>query len=566
MGQEGEKYMLSLRKHLMGTPRYEITITLSIIFIVFASYLISFDVWKTTVLFGIPYIVVIISDYIIIKFTRIYFPGRRIITLNLLVALGAIIQIAIFQLFYPFEFSLFLAFSSAVFTRTLVYYVFMKRRALLGLLTALNYNIIYAVMLPFIGRDYIVPFTLSTGIYMGVALLMLKISTSQFIREFGEDPLWFVSSFVNYLSDETKENVHHLNKFFESIYEKRIVPVSVVTFWKEDTPKSIFLFPYIHPGPFGNIGGSNITEKLRKFTGMDNLMVFHTTTTHDNNVANDDDLKKIAKVLENSLHPKERYYKMSDMHRFGIDGFEVLAQIFGKYAIIALLPTKGIFDDVNLESGLELREKLSRFYKDSAIIDAHNNFDENATPLKLKHRDIEDILEKTRKIEADSPIQMGYVQRKIQGESIGPDGIKVAVFRYKDKKFGYILMDGNNIKKGLRDKIRDSLKEILDDVEIFSTDNHIVNYDIMDLNPIGGRDSWDMIIQSSIEAVEEALKNIEPVSVSMHTENVELTMARRGQLEKMSNITKNSLKKAKISIPVLILSAFLGALLSFLYL
>jgi len=566
MGQEGEKYVLSLRRHLVATPRYEITVILSIAFIIAASYLISFDIWKTTLFFGLPYILVILLDILMIKFTRIYFPSRRIVTLNLVAAIAAIIQIAIFQIFYPFEFSLFLAFSSVAFLRTLVYYVFMRRRLGLGILTALNYNIIYAIMLPFIGKNYTVPFIISTAIYTIVALLIIKISIVQFIREFGEDPLWFVSSFVNYLSSETKETIHHLNRFFENIYERRKTPVSTLIFWKGDKAKAVFVFPYIHPGPFGNVGGSNITKKLRDFTGIDNLLVFHTTTTHDNNVANDEDVKKIAEVIKRAFKSEKKYEKMSDIKRFKIDCFEVLAQIFGKYAFISLLPTNNIFDDVDLESGLLLREMLSSIFEDSAIVDAHNNFDKDATPLSLKHKDIESIVEKIKNLKADAPIKMGYSQRTFEGGSVGPDGIKLVVFEYKAKKIAYILVDGNNIKRGFRNKVRKSLRDMIDDVEIFSTDNHIVNYDILDLNPFGSKDSWDDLIRIIREAIKEAMENLEYVEVSMHTEDVEFRMARRGQLEKMSNITKDAIKRAKISVPLLTLGGFFTALLSFIYL
>jgi len=564
MSQDKEKYILSLRRYVVSTPRYEITIILSIAFIVLASYLISFDIWKTILFFGLPYIIVILLDFLTIRFTCLYFPGRRIITLNLVVAISAIIQIAIFQIFYPFEFSLFLAFSSTAFLRTLVYYVFMRRRPKLSILTALNYNIIYAIILPFIGKHYVIPFIVSTVIYTLMAFLILKISTTQFIKEFEEDPLWFLSSFINYLSKETEENLHHLNRFFESIYEKRITPVSTLIFWKDGKAKAIFVFPYIHPGPFGNVGGSNITKKLRDLTGMSNLLVFHTTSTHDNNVANDD-IKKIADVIKRALNPKKKYKKMSDIHRFKIDCFEVIAQIFGRYAFVSLLPTVNIFDDVDLESGLILRNMLSNIYEDSAIVDAHNNFDETATPLRLKNEDIKDIFENVKDLEVDAPIKIGYSQKILKGASIGPDGIKVVVFEYKNKKIGYILVDGNNIKKGFRNKVIASVRGLLDDVEIFSTDNHIVNYDILDLNPFGSKDPWEDLIKNIRNAIKDAINDIEKVEVSMYTEDVEFKMAKKEQLKMMSDITKDALRKVKISIPLLILGGFFVALLSFLY-
>ncbi len=564
MGQQGEKYMLSLRRHLFTAPGYEITVILSILFILLSSFLISWDIWETLVLFALPYVFVNLLDFLMVKAARIYFPGRRIITLNLLMFTFAIVQILILQFFLPFLLSLFFGFSFSVFTRLLIYLVFMRKNKALGVLTALNYNTIYALISLFYYPNFFVPFILSTFIYAVMAWILLRVSVARFIREFSEDPLWFLSTFINYLSNATEDNVHHLNRFFQSIYTKREVPVSSMIFWRGNEPKAFFVFPYIHPGPFGNVGGSNITYKLREFTGYDNLLVFHTTTTHDNNVGSDEDVKKIAEVIKRSLNPKRRYDRISDFARFRVDGFDVAVQILGNYPIISLLPTYRIFDDVDLNAGLLLREKISKNFDDSAIVDAHNNFDENALPLTLTSKDINNIVKGVLNLKADYPLKMGYAHKTIKGKSAGPDGIKVAVFEYGGKKIAYVLLDGNNIKRGLRNRIRQELKDMVDEVEIFSTDNHIVNYDIMDLNPFGDKDNWDEIIESIRDAIKDALNNIEPVEVSMHTENVKLTMARRGQLQKMTEITKDALKTVKIAAPLTLICGFILSLLSFL--
>jgi len=99
MGQQGEKYMLSLRRHLFTAPGYEITVILSILFILLSSFLISWDIWETLVLFALPYVFVNLLDFLMVKAARIYFPGRRIITLNLLMFTFAIVQILILQFF-----------------------------------------------------------------------------------------------------------------------------------------------------------------------------------------------------------------------------------------------------------------------------------------------------------------------------------------------------------------------------------------------------------------------------------------------------------------------------------
>ncbi len=558
--------MLALRNRFNAlTPKPTTILIISIIFITIASYLISFNLWKTLFYFILPYIIVNLMDYGTVKISHNDFSGKKIMMVNLTIMIISIVQFSILHIFFSTEFSLFLAFSSPVFMRVIVYLIFMRKTPVIGIITSLYYNIIYGVIIPFMGASYAIPFIISSGIYLLAGFPILKITRTSFLKEFGEDPLWFVSSFINYISTHSKDSVDTLNRFFEGIYRERTVPISTLAFWDKDSPKAIFVFPYIHPGPFDGIGGSNITEKLKNASGLSNLFVFHTTTTHDNNIA-DNDVKKIAKSVKNSLNKNQKFDKMSDMHRFKLDNIEVMVQVFGKYMIIALLPIQDIFDDVDLESGMKLREKLLKYYEDSAIIDAHNNFDEHATPLFLNDDEINKIIEKVKNIKADAPIRMGYAQRTFKGRSIGPDGIKVAVFDYNGKKIGYILMDGNNIKKGFRDKVRKSLKGLLDDVEIFSTDNHIVNNDLTDLNPVGERDPWDYILSLIKDAVIEATKNITSTKVSMQTENVQLKMAVSGQMDKINDITRGVLKKAKIVTPILVLVSFTSALLSFLYL
>ncbi len=565
MTQVEEKYVIDLRRHIpRKMPSFTFTFITSILFILFFSYITSLDFIKAVLLFALPYVLITFVDYLTMRMVNVYFPVKRISYLNMLSFFFALLLFVIFRIFFPFFFSFFLAFSSLVYTRHIIYRVFLHNRKILRFSTGLFYNIVYLIVSLIYFREYALPYFLGTLVYWSAAEFILALSVSRFVREFGENPLWFISSFINYLAsgDTESGDVQELNGFFKNIYTKRVIPVTLIGFHREDgSLKTLFVFPYIHPGPFGNVGGSNIPNKLEKYTGIKNLMVFHTTTTHDDNIATEEDVKKIAKIVSD-YRGTGKYEMMSDLKRFSLENIDAAAQIFGKYPLVILLPTNEVFDDVDFRVGMSIRRKAKNSWEELVVIDAHNNFDENALPLTLSAHHINIIKRNLRELRVDKPILLGYASRTFRGKSIGPGGIRVAVFQYGEKKIAYILLDGNNIRKGLRDRIRERALKLVDEVEVFSTDNHIVNYNFLDLNPIGDRDDWDTIIDEVENTINDALRNVEKVRVEAETRHVVLHMASRGQLHRITEITRLSVGRAKIAAPLsLILSISLSILI-----
>ena len=564
MAQENEKYVIELRNYLFKAPNMGISLLIFLIIIGVFSYLLHPDIYEVSILFILPYLITIFVDYISIKCLKIYFPMRRIATLNLLGFIISFVEMWSLMFFFPFLFSFYLSFSFLIYLRFMIYRVFLSGKNIAGGIISLNYNIAILIISILYFNDLsifpVIPYIISVTIYYLMAFFMLRTSTSKFRREFREDPFFFLSSFINYLARYEKIDKEKLDKFFKSIYQKRIVPISTLVFKSKEKIKFSFIFPYIHPGPFGDLGGSDIPNKLEKHLGMDNLFVFHTTSTHDDNIATEEDVKKIANVIKGSLKCNCKYSEFSDFYRTTINNVDIGLQIFGKYPIIFLIPTKEIFDDVELRTGLLIRRKINTIYEDSAVIDAHNNFDENAAPLSLTTPDSSMLRKFVRDIKVDKKIKAGFALGRIKGKSIGPGGIRAAVFQYDKKRIAYILIDGNNIKKGLRNKIRKDLEDLVDEIEVLSTDNHIVNMSLVDLNPIGDKEDWNIIIDACRNVVKEAIGNIEDVCVCMKTQNIEMNMASHGELERLTDITRVSVGTAKIFGP---LSFILGFLLSF---
>ena len=101
----------------------------------------------------------------------------------------------------------------------------------------------------------------------------------------------------------------------------------------------------------------------------------------------------------------------------------------------------------------------------------------------------------------------------------------------------------------------------MDEIEVFSTDNHIVNVSMMDLNPVGQDDSWDDIVRACQTAIDRAMENMEDVCMYMRTKYVELRMASAGNMKKMATVAKESMHRAKLAT---LLTFTFGFTLSFL--
>lgn len=555
--KSGEKYMVSLRRHIFRTPNWILSLTISSILL----YLLSFAIHPIHLdilyLFLVPYLLAIFLDHITIKCIRVYFPLRRIVSLNLFAFFISFVQLWILNYFYPFAFSFFLSFSSIVFMRYMIYRAFLSERKFMATMVSSYYSVIILIVSIFTFPSFFLPYLLSTVVYGLMSFIFIGSTTRIFRREFREDPLFFLSSFINYASRNKPEDVKKINSFFHGIYGNRDVPVTTIVFKNKNNLKGLFVVPYVHPGPFGEVGGSDLPNKIERYTGIKNMMVFHSTSTHDNNIACEEDVKKIADVVKTSTKNECKYDKISDLYRFEINRIQYIAQIFGNYVFIAIIPHHANFDDIELKTGMAIRNKISTIFDDAVVVDGHDSFDPHALPLSLTISDINHLTMKVKNLKPDRKLRMGMGSVNYSGKSIGSGGVRVAVFEYGSKRIAYVLVDGNNVKRGLRERLRNEFMKYVSEVEIFSTDNHAVNMGLIDYNPVGERDPWEEIISASLKALQIAIKDVEDACVVAKTTYVNVRMAFSGELQRLADVTKKTLGRAKVTAPVTFIAGFI---------
>ncbi|MFB6170712.1 MAG: DUF2070 family protein, partial [Haloarculaceae archaeon] len=91
-------------------------------------------------------------------------------------------------------------------------------------------------------------------LYAGAGWLFLRVIDRPWRRGLDVSVLDFAGGFIGHIAEGTRE----LEDFFEDVGEEAVVPVTVLSFRRDDdTEKARFVLPMIHPGPMGEIGGGN---------------------------------------------------------------------------------------------------------------------------------------------------------------------------------------------------------------------------------------------------------------------------------------------------------------------
>jgi putative membrane protein len=83
-----------------------------------------------------------------------------------------------------------------------------------------------------------------------------------------------------------------------------------------------------------------------------------------------------------------------------------------------------------------------------------------------------------------------------------------------EQKTAYVLIDGNNLKAGLRQAMLEAVEGAVDDAEVLTTDNHAVNKTMGADDEVGSRGDNTPLVDEVAAAVKEAADDLRPSSVA----------------------------------------------------
>lgn len=349
-----------------------------------------------------------------------------------------------------------------------------------------------------------------------------------------------------------------LETYLEQMGEDADIAVSFLKF-DASNPKAAFIVPLVHPGPFKNIGSSVLPsvlkEEYEKVYGCE-VCVPLGLLGHELDAASQAQNHRII----DSIIAAARFHAQLDIATPFVrvsEGFvAVSCQIFGKTALLSFTLAPKTTEDLPQELGGLINEEAEKLGLNAVVINAHNSLTEN--------NEIDASLE-TLRLAATKCMQKAVLQEKLPFEvgaatihpsdytlkdGMGNGGITAIVVKVGGQKTAYVIIDGNNMVSGLREKILLGLNAAgFPQGEVFTTDTHSVSALVIGrrgYHPLGEAITHDALITHIINVTLSAASSLERCTAGYHRLTVpKIRVIGGGSLGVMSVLVDQTIRKAK---------------------
>ena len=361
-------------------------------------------------------------------------------------------------------------------------------------------------------------------------------------------------------------------EFLEKLGENQDVEVSMIKF-SSSKPKAAIIVPSVHPGPFKNIGSSFLPSMLK--TALEKkhncvVCVPHGLFGHEFDLASQSQDQKIIDQVVELAKFEVTETRATPFIKVSNGLATACCQVFGNFAFLSFSLAPKTTEDLPQELGLFVRQEAEKLgLTCCVVVNAHNSIDgtlgmqEALASLKTVATTCLKKAVSLRQL----PFEVGaatVIPREFGlGEGMGPSGITVVVVKVGGQKTAYIVIDGNNMVSGLRERILSALRSIrIDEGEVFTTDTHSVNAVVLNergYNPVGEAMDHEKLIGYIKEATLSSLSNLEFVKAgcrSITISNVKVIGKER--LEALCLLIDRTLKTAKkVVVPIFAISGLL---------
>jgi len=354
-------------------------------------------------------------------------------------------------------------------------------------------------------------------------------------------------------------------EFLEKLGENEDIEVTLLKF-DSYKPKAAIIVPLVHPGPFKNIGSSLLPSMLKrefeKESGCDACVPLG-MLGHELDLASQAQNQKIITHVINSA----KFASSADRATPFVsitDGFATAScQIFGKFAFLSFTLAPKTTEDLPQQLGRVVREEAEKHgLTCSIIVNAHNSIDDTVdveASLETLHSVASKCLEKAVSLPS-YPFEVGAatVFPKEFGlkDGMGPGGITAVVVKVAEQKTAYVVVDGNNMVSGLREKLLSALKATgFHASEIFTTDTHAVSAVVLGrrgYHPVGEVMNHETLLSHIQETAKAAAAHLEHCKAGCLRMVVpDVRVIGKARLESLSLLVDKALQRAKqIVIPI----------------
>ena len=555
-----DRTFADLTKYVKRAPRIEISVM--IIAILFAiHYFFHPEIITASLFIIIPSIITLCLDQLASVATDSKLNLRKNLFLLALTLIMFYFIYTILNLLLPElgiqNVAISLSFTS--FFRFLVFYVYlsdsMAANYVLSNTLSMSFLPLYLYEVKYIAAVESIIYTLLSS---WLAYVFVTKATKTFREKYNTEPRDLIKFFLYGIHGN--KYYESGDKFFRSVYRnRRNTDIDSLTFIDSDG-KSDFsiVFPYIHPGPFGSVGSSDLPERIEKYMGNTHgeVMVFHTATTNSDNCAGEEDIENLGKAIDLAIEKGKIQEQMSEMGSRVVDGVRIDVKRFGNTAMVAFNPESRSFDDILYEEGIRFRQSI--FQKTGIrtfIIDGQNGFVRGAREIEDLSPFENTVIDLLEKDVPNEKIEVGYAsgnRRDIR--FLAAKGIQIAVFHHSDKKDCIMLTDSNNITREMEEMIRNIALKYCSSFVVYTTDNHVVNSGTLDMNPLNSRD------EATVNFIEDLIRKAASAKkeyiVKYSTASVEVSTGNRNTYQELMDFVFISLKKAKIYAGVTVFLTF----------
>jgi putative membrane protein len=365
-------------------------------------------------------------------------------------------------------------------------------------------------------------------IAFGCAVALIRASDRPLRREFHASGVSLIRPLLDHVGGRDPTATAALEGFFLRSAVPANLRVSLLTFFRGGSPHATIAIPTVHPGPFAALGSSDLPRKLAEELGprAGTVLVPHTPSDHDLDLPSESEVKKVGQSARDvlaSLGPGRSGPSSPLVSPY--EGSFARAQRIGDAVIVLATQAPAPTDDI----AFSVADRIVREVEGSAglrilIIDAHNSYIEDQGDIVYGSPSAEKLVADAKAAvgaaiaqSVDGPIEVGVASRSgytIAGDGIGPQGMRAVAIRAAGRTTGYVLIDGNNLLVGARDPIVASLREVCDDAEIMTTDNHVVHEVDGSINAVGERCPTERLRKDAREVLEAARKDLGPATVA----------------------------------------------------
>jgi putative membrane protein len=368
----------------------------------------------------------------------------------------------------------------------------------------------------------------ASAIFLTAIYVMFWLINAPMKRNFGVSSVDAISLFLAQWFDRSKK----LEDVLENLGCEIDTLIGILAFRAKNKLKCIFLVPYVHYGPLGNLGGSEFPylmarEMKEKFDAE--TFVFHGTTTNDFNPVSSSEIEKFLKESTDAVE-NLKFKKANGLLSIGKHGgCKAETIVINKKGFVILTRAPRTTEDIDFSLGLAIRNQaIASGLEEAIVVDAHNAETgeitrvDSGNPIGFEY--LEAVKQSVENIGKGEVVKLGISQDLLREfwfkGGVGRNGVKTAVFQFKNKKYAMLLIDGNGITPSFRKEIITSARNLgVDECEVLTTDSHSVNMVAGVINPVGGHGRRELLERME-KTVVDAMKNVEEVEVGVDVRKV----------------------------------------------